>query len=279
MALVIATLLIANHAMAFFATTVRSLYGGYSITAYAGTNGVTIVKHNAVTGDTVYNVDPTSNGYKATYYAINNHITTTPRQVTTPVNTQVVTKTVTITNTITNTITKYYYPIITYTVQYLMTWMTPSGMCENGLCGLNPSLLMPTMPPREGHGNGNNGNKWGGHFIYIPAVTAVFNYTGFGLQVGVKLVPQITGWTSSSSTSTSTSSFTTTSQSVQTITRDITSTIPSQPPTAYFSYGGGGSNNPPTPSTAIVKYPVYSTNLDLPTVLVKTGGLWDSACA
>ncbi|WP_243674567.1 hypothetical protein [Vulcanisaeta distributa] len=44
------------------------------------------------------------------------------------------------------------------------------------------------------HGS-NSPNEWGGRFTYVPAVTAVFNYTGFGLQVGVKLVPpQITGW-------------------------------------------------------------------------------------
>ncbi len=57
----------------------------------------------------------------------------------------VVTKAVT--RTVTNTIikevytriTEKYMPIIEYFTQYLMTWLTPSGMCQNGLCGLNPS--------------------------------------------------------------------------------------------------------------------------------------------
>ncbi len=129
----------------------------------------------------------------------------------------------------------------------------------------------PTNTNNAFMGHGSNGNEWG-HYIYIPAVTAVFNYTGFGLQVTMKLVPQITGWTSKTSTSTSTRTFTTTSQSVQQITQYIRQTVTGIQPTVnaqFISYNGGGSGTNTRPNPGTVKYPVYNTALSLTTSATK----------
>ncbi|WP_054856082.1 hypothetical protein [Vulcanisaeta sp. JCM 16161] len=227
----------------------------------------------------VYQQNPSGFAGHGTAYRPSTGAYTT--SVNAPVNTYVITRTITRTQEIVyhtyTIITRYYYPVISYITQYLMTWQTPQGMCQNGLCGVNPSLLIPTSGFTIK--SSNSPNQWG-HYTYIPAITAVFNYTGFGLQVIVAYKPVITGWStgtsSSSYTTASTSTFTTYSQQVNTYTQYITQTTTTTPTgtpptinTQFISYNGGGGNTPQPGSNATVYYPVYSTSLNLWTTAQK----------